>query len=279
MKSILVPADFSWPSQQAYKFAMDIASVNQGEVFVLKVIDPPIIFETEFDVIPYSFEPALLKEIENEAKKNFDKMRNMFAKVTCPVSFHVNHGPVIPTIRRFIDDNKIDLVVMGTHGVSGLKEFFVGSNTEKIVRFSPVPVFAIRKAPTISSVRNIVFPSTLDLGQMELINKVKALQDFFHARLNIVFVNTPVNFKRGIEVEEAFRKFEKQYQLKNCTLNIRNELYEVDGIMGYAQEIKADMIAMATHGRRGLAHLLAGSVAEDTVNRVDCPVWTFSIRN
>src|SRR5690606_32198110 len=105
--------------------------------------------------------------------------------------FHVLYGPVTPMIRNFIGSHKIDLVVMGTHGAEGMKEFFVGSNTEKIVRFSPVPVLSVKKAPAISSVKNIVLASTLDLGQDEWAVNVKKLQTFFNAQLHILFVNTP----------------------------------------------------------------------------------------
>ena len=66
--------------------------------------------------------------------------------------------------------------------------------------------------------------------------------------------------------------------LKNYTLNVFNDPYEESGVINFAQEIDADMIAMGTHGRRGLAHLMSGSVAEDIVNHVDCPIWTYSIK-
>jgi hypothetical protein len=59
---------------------------------------------------------------------------------------------------------------------------------------------------------------------------------------------------------------------------MRNDAYETDGIISFAHEVNADLIAMATHGRRGLLHLLTGSVAEDVVNHVDCLMWTWSLK-
>jgi nucleotide-binding universal stress UspA family protein len=59
---------------------------------------------------------------------------------------------------------------------------------------------------------------------------------------------------------------------------VRSEFSEEAGIIDFTEEIKADMVAMATHGRRGLAHLFAGSIAENTVNHITCPIWTLSLR-
>jgi hypothetical protein len=73
-------------------------------------------------------------------------------------------------------------------------------------------------------------------------------------------------------------EFAKHFKLSNYTINLRNDAYETDGIISFASEVKADMIAMATHGRRGLLHLLTGSVAEDVVNHVDCLIWTCSLK-
>jgi hypothetical protein len=180
-------------------------------------------------------------------------------------------------IRQQIDLQKYDLVVMGTHGATGLKEYFVGSNTEKIVRFSTVPVFSIRKSIVVEKVKNMVFATTLDLNQNDLIKKVTQLQEFFSAMLHILVVNTPNNFRRDKELREALENYALHYKLSNYTLNMRNDAFEMDGILSFALETKSDIIAMATHGHRGLFHLLAGSIAEDVVNHGTCPIWTYSI--
>jgi nucleotide-binding universal stress UspA family protein len=62
--------------------------------------------------------------------------------------------------------------------------------------------------------------------------------------------------------------------IKDYTLNVVNDTYEESGIIEFTHMIKADMIALGTHGRTGISHTLSGSVAEDVANHVDCPVWT-----
>jgi nucleotide-binding universal stress UspA family protein len=277
MKKILVPCDFSAPALEAYYFAMNIAAQSHADVFVLKVIDLPVAYETVFNASPYYFNPSIMKEIEEGAKNDFEKLKGKHPRKE-RVTFTALHGPVTDTIRQFIAEHKIDLVVMGTHGSSGLKELFVGSNTEKVVRFSPAPVVAVRKAVALSEIKNIVFPTTLQLDQAHLLTQVKELQSFFSAKLHLLIVNTPFNLRRTKDEMNMMEEYAKHYKLENYTLNTRNDFSEKEGIINFVHELKAEMIAMGTHGHRGLAHLFEGSLTEDVVNRIDCLVWTFSMR-
>jgi nucleotide-binding universal stress UspA family protein len=72
--------------------------------------------------------------------------------------------------------------------------------------------------------------------------------------------------------------FAKRFLFKNFTTHVFNDLYEEDGIINFAHHMKADMIVMGTHGRKGLAHVLSGSLAEDVVNHVDVPIWSYNIK-
>jgi nucleotide-binding universal stress UspA family protein len=275
MKKILVPCDFSEPAIEAFRFAIDLAVRSQGKVVVLKVIDlPNVTYGASIDMSIYNYNPTLLKDLEEDAKKSYKWMFDKFGKKARNISFVVVQGPTSIMIRDYIEDNKIDLVVMGTHGTSGMEEFLVGSNTEKIVRFSNAPVIAIRNAVSISSIKNIVFPTTLELNQTDFIKKLKSLQEYFGATLHVLHLNTPFSFIREIELKE----YANHYKLTKCTLNIRNERYEPDGIISFVKEVKADMLAMPTHGRRGLSHFINGSIAEDVVNHVECPIWTYKLK-
>ena len=276
MKRILVPCDFSDPAVQAFKFAVDIAKESNGEVMLLNVVELPVMHESVL-MPALSFEEAFIKDMKAHAEKNFKKMKDMWAKEGTKVSSFVEFGGATPTIREFISTKKIDLIIMGTHGVSGLKEFFVGSNTEKIVRTSNVPVISIKGSVKYSSIKNIVFPNTLDIDQEELTLKVKALQHFFKASLHVLYVNTPSTFRRDSDVKMEMKAFAKRFLLKNYTLTIFNDYSEEEGLRNFIAETKSDMVAMATHGRRGINHLMSGSIAEDVVNHLTCPIWTYKI--
>lgn len=275
MKSILVPCDFSDSAVQAFKFAVEVASKSRGEVHLLHVIELPVMHDTL--IAPtLSYEEAFLKDAKAQADKDFNKMRAKWAKDGPKVKSSVEYGPVTPTILDYVGEKKIDLVVMGTKGASGLKELLIGSNTEKIVRKSKVPVIAVKKYVKASSIKKIVFPNTLRDDQEEITLKIKSLQDFFKAKLHILYVNTPANFKRDNETHDKLKAFVKRFMLKDYAINVYNDYSEEAGVMNFTHEIGGDMIVMATHGRRGISHLMSGSIAEDVVNHVDCPIWTFA---
>jgi nucleotide-binding universal stress UspA family protein len=211
MKKILVPCDFSDSAVQAFKFAVDIATQSKGEIILLNVIELPVMHDTVL-MPTLSYEEAFLKDMKENVEKNFDKMKSKWSNDNIKLSTFIEYGPTTTVISRFVEEQKVDLIVMGTKGASGLKEFVVGSNTEKIVRWSPVPVIAIKKT-VHQAVKNIVFPNSLGDDQEDLIKRVKELQAFFKATLHLVYFNTPVNFRRDGEVKPLLKSFASRFAL------------------------------------------------------------------
>lgn len=278
MKKILVPCDFSFTSTQAYSVALQFARRTNAEIHVLKAIDLPFSYESSYAAGHYSFDKTLLKSLEDDALRSFEDLEKNFGSAD-KLHFSTLQGPVTNVIRTYIENEEIDLVVMGTNGATGLKEYFVGSNTEKIVRFSPVPVIAVREAFNLSSVTDIVVPTDAGLVHSGFIAALKELQSIFAAELHLLLVSTEYKLFNSNQLMKQLDDFAVRAGLRNYTLNLQREDGKEQGIVEFTKEINASMIAMATHGRRGLNHLFAGSLAEDIVNHVNCPVWTYSIRN
>jgi nucleotide-binding universal stress UspA family protein len=276
MKRILVPCDFSTPAIQAFRFACQAASISKGEVFLLNVIELPSVHSSMLVPIQ-AYENAFLKDIKSKAHNNFEKLKNKWGgKVK--IHLNVEHGSVAEGVKRFVAKKKIDLIVIGTHGSSGLKEYTVGSNAEKIVRSANVPVISIKKFVNLTSLKNIIFPTDLNDAEKALITSILALQSFLKARLHLLYVNVPSNFTPDHISERKLIEFARDHQLKNCSVHIYNDIDEESGIMNFSAKFKHRIIAMATHGRKGLNHLMRGSVAEDVVNHVDCPIFTLAAK-
>jgi nucleotide-binding universal stress UspA family protein len=277
MKRILVPCDFSPTAQQAYTFALDLAKKCDGEIFVLRVIDVPFMYESYSPTVPAYLNPEVWGRVVSEATASFHAMKSAHSR-QADITFRVIEGPTVRTILDFIKKENIDTVVMGTNGASGFNEFIIGSNTEKIVQLASVPVFAIRKAVNISSIKKIVVPTTLELDQPDFANHLKELQQLLGATLHLLAVNTPYNFRRVKYDFKEMEDYAKHYGFTDCTLHILEDYDEQASILAFMDDIHGDMMAMATHGRRGLAHLFAGSITEHVVNHAHFPVWTFSTR-
>jgi len=278
MKKILVPCDFSEQAVSAFRFALDVAVQSKGEVHLINVVEVPVLHDSVLMPV-MAFEEALFKELREKADKQFKKMRDKYAPERIKLESKVIFGPVTRMLFDYIEERNIDLVVMGTKGVSGVREVLIGSNAEKMVRNSPVPVIAIKKYVKDKTIKNIVFPNTLNTeNQEDLVLKVKALQNFFKATLHIVWINTPTNFTRDTITLKRLNAFAKRFMLKDYTINVFNDPYEEAGVSNFTNDIGGDMVAMGTHGRKGIAHFFSGSVAEDVVNHVDCPIWTYAIK-
>ncbi|MCD9018616.1 universal stress protein [Parachryseolinea silvisoli] len=269
MKRIIVPCDFSGPAVHAFRFAVDVAAQSAGEVHLLHVIEVPVLQDSAV----LSYDDGLFKELRAQAVL---EMRTLTADV--PDSVRVIHairfGPMHKIIPIYVAAADGDLIIMGTHGASGLREFFAGSNAGKVVRTSAVPVITV-KDKCDGPVKRIVFPCTLENDfQEELAHKVKALQQFFQTHLHMVWINSPLYPEQDAVVLERLEAFAERLGFENYTVNIYHDMDAEAGILKFAHEIEADMIALGTHGRRGVAHFLHGSTAEDIVNHSRSMIWT-----
>lgn len=278
MKKILVPCDFSPSSRSAFRYALDLAEKNGGEVIVLHTIILPAMYDPVYlGEAPLSYDSTFMADIRQDINSRFETMRASIENKTVPVSLEITQGNIISAVNQQCKRNQIDMVVMGTSGSSGLEEVFIGSNTEKVIRHSPVPVLAIRENKSIKSVKNILFPSTLALNQKNFMEKVRELQQFHNATLHILLINTPLNFQRNKDARAAYDKFVEMYNLTNCTFHFENYRSEEEGILDFASENDIDLIVMATHARKGIEHFLNGSITEDLVNHISYPVWTYKM--
>lgn len=272
MKKILVPSDFSEQAMNAFKFAVDLALKAKSEIHLLHVIELPVLYDTTL-MPALSFEKEYLEDAAGLAKKTFTKMISKLNK-NIRVSWSIGYGNPTSVILQELKSAKYDLIAMGTKGATGLKEYFVGSNTEKIVRLSGVPVISVPGPAVLASVKNLIMATGFSGNQDSFISAVKQLQKFLNATLHLVYVNTPAMFRKDSESKDLLNAFIKKYNLSAVKPVIVNDITEEEGVVNYAISTGKCLVAMATHGRRGLAHILTGSVAEDVVNHVKFPVYT-----
>jgi nucleotide-binding universal stress UspA family protein len=276
MKKILVPCDFSKPAIQAFKFAVDVAKKSKGSIHLVYVVELPVISDTVL-MPTLTFEADFFKELKEKTEKRFEKLINKSAAANITITYDTVFGSTFTSILEVIEKNPFDLIILGSHGATGLREIIIGSNAEKIVRFSPVPVIVVKNYLK-DDIKNIVFPNTLDTeGQEDLVMKVKAMQNFFQAHLHIVWINTITGFTNDTITNERLNTFAKRFMLKNYSLYIFNHVSQEEGILAFNNHIKGDLIAMATHGRKGLNHIMNGSLAENVVNHTSAPVWTYHL--
>ena len=284
MKTILVPTDFSEQANNALDFACQMAKKSDDtEVRVLHIIEGPApgsgSLSTMGEIGYVNSEHELF--IAQYLRKRRDDMIELVGQDKYSginLSTDVQVGNPYHSISKTISDISADLVVMGTQGSSGLEEVLIGSNTEKVVRYSKCPVITIKQDTDLEEINDIVLATNLTEDQSRLVTELKKLQRLTNSKIHLLKVNTPNHFHTNRQIEEEFQKYVTKYHLDNYSTNIYNDVTEEDGVIRFTEDIGAGIIAMGTHGRTGLMHLLSGSIAEDLVNHSKIPVWTLSMK-
>jgi len=279
MKKILVPTDFSKPAVIAADVAADIAKKSNAEVILLHVIEEisgdSYNIEGQVDTSGHWEDRLFTMKLIEKSKKQMAALTESLKASGVKVKAELRMGSPFHGMQSIVTDHKVDLVVMGTAGRDKLEEMIIGTNTEKIVRQAKCPVLTVHKKPTTSDFKNIVYATSMSADEEIFSRIVRKTQQLYDATVHLVRINTPGNFQRDTVVRKYMNDFAKKLQLKNYTINVFNDLSEEEGIVYFADSINADLIAMATHGRTGFAHVLAGSIAEDVVSHSKRPVLTF----
>jgi nucleotide-binding universal stress UspA family protein len=280
MKKILVPVDFSKQAMMAAEVGADIARKSGAQLILLHVVEEiagnSINIEGQVGANDDNWEDRVftLKLIE-KAKKQMAKLAEDPKLEGIRVRPELRVGTPYHGMNQIITDQKVDLVVMGTAGHSGLEQMIIGSNTEKVVRTAHCPVLTIHDKPASKEFKEIVYATSLSKEEEVFSRIVRTTQKLYDSTIHLVRINTPGNFQRDAVVKKYMNDFAKKLQLKNFTINVFNDITEEEGIIYFSESVDADMIAMATHGRTGFAHVLAGSIAEDVVSHSKRPVLTF----
>jgi nucleotide-binding universal stress UspA family protein len=143
-KTILVPHDFSGSANHAAAVARDEAKTHGAKVILLHVIDLPYQLAPESAIVPGDGAPLSVKEFaERGAQTHLDDIAARLSKDGVDPTKFIRFGRPHEEISRFAEEQKVDLIVMGTHGRTGLAHFLVGSVAERVVRTSKVPVLTV----------------------------------------------------------------------------------------------------------------------------------------
>lgn len=143
LKRILVPTDFSKFSQQALTYAVALAEKFGSEICLLHVVQDLAVFIPDMVTVAPPIAPSL-EQMTTAVQAAFDRVVRDNALDRFTHRRDVREGSPFLEIVRFAKENDVDLIVMGTHGHSGLIHVLLGSVTEKVVRKSPCPVLTVR---------------------------------------------------------------------------------------------------------------------------------------
>jgi len=276
MKRIVVPTDFSGCALSALKVAALISKKVNAVISIVHTYELPIYGFTDGLVM---YDGAEVGKIKEELSLELDKLSKLDFLKSVDVETYLLTDYDVAQITDHENLKNTDLIVMGTHGVSGWKEDFVGSNTEQVVRKVDCPVLAIREeAGDHFNPNKIVFASNFYREVYERFPTIKAFAELFEAEIILLRINTVTDFESTTYSEILMNDFKDRFELKDAPINIFDAHSVEEGVLTFANRIGADLIAMETHGRRGLNHFFNGSIAEDLANHSTIPLLTFKIK-
>jgi nucleotide-binding universal stress UspA family protein len=302
IKSVLVPLDFSRAAMHALDYAAALAKQLNAQIHLVHVQMPD-----EACAVPGA--GHLMRECAESVTFLREKLGGLEAERPpqfWPENCHIRTGRAYEEICGLARELDVDLIVLASRGITGLRRVLLGSTAERVVRFSPCPVLVVHQRKRKGAVdvglatgpefriRKILAP--IDFSQCSMAGAMYAafLAKAFGAKLclfHAVQLPAPVVVDRvSVDLSsmeslnlgnarldmEAFSKLDFLHDVK-CTAEVRTG-YPVDRICDETKQADVDLVVISTHGRSGFNRMLLGSVAEHVVRYAECPVMVVPSR-
>jgi nucleotide-binding universal stress UspA family protein len=277
MKKNIVPIDFSEYSEHALKATVLLSKKTAVTIYALHMLDIQKVNLSQSEIFSQEKTVFFLKLAENRFKKFLQKDYLKDVKVV-PI---IKHYKVFSEINVIAKEMKADLIIMGSHGTSGLKELFMGSNTEKVIRYAEVPILVLKNELNDVDFSDIVFSTDFSDESISADQRMLDSLTFLNAKKHLLYVNLPnEKFRTNPEMDILANNFLMKAEgnidrLINVNFVCAKSVEE--GILSFSNAVGADLITLITHGRKGLSHVFSGSISEDISNHSALPIMTFKI--
>lgn len=297
-KVIMVPTDGSGFDREAIRVALRMAERSDAKVRLVRVLATG----SFFGAAAASEGTALAAEVvRTEREKALSELYSLAAECraisNADITVDLHAGPVADVLEGYARRNDVDLIVISTHGRSGIFRLSLGSVTDSLIRHTTIPVLVV-KPPTSylnpqmgEAFRRIVVPLDGSTLAEQILPRVLALAKFEEADITLLNVLVPQSYSQKEIVDPSLPWWDKDISVAQSYLfriagNLRRNGVPVttdivisDNIAGaigdFAGREKADLIAIATHGRGGLNRMLRGSVADAVLHSTRMSMLVF----
>ena len=286
IRKILVPVDFSPFSDHAVKMAITLAAKFCADVTLLHSV---LLFHEDIDEDEQlkSYEKLIEKKEAAHRKKMQAHCKSAARKGVDNVHSILKRGySAADTILEHLNEKRYDLIVMGTHGRTGISKWVLGSVAEKVVRHSKVPVMTLHKNYRLRLPSSILVPVDFSDPAKKAIKSARALAKVLEAKLTILFSveqeDHPAFYASSLEpilkvnprlkkdILTNLKKFARVPEAEARYVIVEGKPHKE--IQEYAEKKRISLIVMATRGMSELEHLLTGSTTERVVALAPCPV-------
>ncbi len=278
MKKILIPTDFSACAENATSVALEIAK-RAGAHLVFQHFFPDtsgslhtLKADTQKDA------NVQQKEAVGRAKAKLDELviRAEHLGLKATPLLVMNKGT--DKIENYIEPLGINLVVMGSHGATGMRELILGTQTQRVVRHATAPVLVVKHKPDKIDFNNILFASTFHEDPSHVLDTPIALASLWNGTIHLVYVGLEKDQLTKAQVQEKMNVITNQFSMVSFTHNFIATNDPEWGIKHMTKDIEPDMIALTTELKTG-AFIFSHSLAENLVNHETLPVLIMNSKN
>lgn len=266
MKRIIVPIDFSSEALHGLDLALKVANLSDSFIEMVYVQKKSEEFAGGTFDEEHKWAEKKFKKLVQENKSKLENPENL--------SFIIKKGLVYREVVNQAQAFEDSLIISSTHGASGFEEFFIGSNTFKIITATDKPVITIRGDKVPNHFEHIVLPIDITNDTRQKVPYTAKLAKTFNATVHIASVvttddNEVYNKIRvySNQVVEYMEKYNVKY--KQASLQGKNI---TDLTLEYALSVHADLISIMTEQSLDLNNFVMGSYAQQMLNRSPIPV-------
>lgn len=276
MAKILFPTDFSPSATQAFRYALELADKIGAEIVTLNVFVQPNIpglerFPSTAEEIYESLRLEAFDEYKESVKTLHEELKKL-GKTGLRVRHEFVSGGIVSAICRKAEEEKVDFIVMGTKGATGLREIFLGSQAQSVMAQSSVPVLAVPQEAQFSDISKIMVTTELD-GDDSLILASSAFSKLFDARLCVVHVDHDLE-KTGTAQKRMsqLRSRVETATLDSMDFHIIPNLDTELALTNYAHDEGVDVIVLVKKNRNFLQRLFHYSISKRIAFHSQVPV-------
>lgn len=272
MKKILVPIDLSKGSEKALDYAMNLSDRYAAQVQIMHVLKNN---RQNGNSNSITNRQTILAEREQYFKKLVDRFQ-----LNQRINYIFAKGSINKEIRKRARNEKIDLIIMDTEGISNFSKSWKGSNTFRVSFRSSCPVVTIRNGFQSKEITRIVLPITALRASRQKIPFTTKLAASLGAEIHIVDVRSTQRTDIINKVEAYAKQAKKYIESKNVKAVRKSEFGSsiADLALAYAVHVEADLISIVNNSGRSSLGLNSGNFAQQLVNYSPIPVLSIHPR-
>lgn len=273
MKNILVPTDFSVYAKYAFNLAIQLSISEKCKLHIFHSADLP----EPWLSLP---EDERRKDAVNSQKAHninvlLDELKSLCKEHKIDYRTVVAGKNLVEQLKLYVAQEQIDLLVMGSHGVSGKQEYFIGSNTQKVIRTIHRPVLIIKEELKELSFKKVVFASGFEAREQESFRRFLNFVKNYNPEVHLLAINTSSFFSQpSMILYDAMDDFKELTKPLICKKHFYNDISVEAGIRHFAESIDADLIAISYRFRHPIKRMFQGSNVELLINHSRVPVLT-----